>query len=350
MSKRRKSSRQSELEGQARGYLQQKSKRAPLSPEEVRDELMEGVTVDTLIALGVLTPKGGASPSARRKVKQVKHLLQQVERALTDLFDRYDDPVIIDMGAGRATVSLALYDQWIRVHGRGRLIAVESRAELVNKVKEATQENYPRFEMIEGSALECELPSRVHLVLGLHACDLATDHAIARAILSKADYVALVPCCQAEFAQSLKRSNLNSSLSSLWTSPHHRREFGAHLTNVTRVLALRSVGYSVSVTELTGWEHSMKNELIIGRRVGRYQRDAQEQLLSLLTETGLILAETIEETQNSQSDLSPFNLSPFRLKDESPWLIKRIVDLVIDRDKPSDDQSIARIEGGGNDQ
>ena len=80
--------------------VERRGKRAPLSPEQVRDELMEGVTIDTLVALGVLTSKGGASPSARRKVKQVKHLLNQLNQALTDIFKRYDNPVIVDMGAG----------------------------------------------------------------------------------------------------------------------------------------------------------------------------------------------------------------------------------------------------------
>ena len=82
-------------------------KKSPLTPEQVRDELMDGVTIETLISLGVLTQKGGASPSAKRKVKQVNHLLQQMTPALKDIFKRYDDPIIVDIGAGRATVSLA---------------------------------------------------------------------------------------------------------------------------------------------------------------------------------------------------------------------------------------------------
>ncbi len=300
--------------------VERRGKRAPLSPEQVRDELMEGVTIDTLVALGVLTSKGGASPSARRKVKQVKHLLNQLNQALTDIFKRYDNPVIVDMGAGRATVSLALYDRWIRAQGKGRLIAVESRPELVQRVRRATESAYPRFEMLEGAALTCELPERIHLVLGLHACDLATDHALARAVVGKADYIALVPCCQAEVAHSLKHSSHEDALKSLWASPHHRREFGAHLTNVMRTLALRSVGYTVSVTELTGWEHSMKNELILGRRVGRYQSQARTDLINVLSETGLII----------HSDAS----HPLQPLPHSPWLITALDELIARRDQP----------------
>ena len=311
---------------EGKSKTQSKQTRASMTPEQVQAELMEGVTVDTLIALGVLTPRGGASPSARRKVKQVNHLLNQLNSALSDLFKRYENPVIIDMGAGRATASLALYDRWIRTHDRGRLIAIESRKELVDKVRNTTREQYPRLEIIEGEALTAPLPDRLHLVLGLHACDLATDHAIARAITGRADYVALVPCCQAEFARALKtaqtqlkdqESNHSCALSTLWGSNHHRREFGAHLTNVCRSLVLRAVGYTVNVTELTGWEHSMKNELIIGRRVGRFHRGAHKDLRALLGQLGL--ADDHGET-----------LQPL---EQTPWLIRELQQLITARDQ-----------------
>ena len=292
-------------------------KRSPLTPEQVRDELMNGVTIDTLIALGILTQKGGASPSARRKVKQVNHLLKQMEPALLDVFKRFTEPVIVDMGAGRATVSLALYDRWLRKQDKGKLIAIESRPKLVEKVQLATADDYPRFEILAGEALTCDLPKRVNLVLGLHACDLATDHAIARAILHKADYVVLVPCCQAEIAQSLKHSQSDEPLTSLWGNAHHRREFGAHLTNVIRSLVLKSVGYAVTVTELTGWEHSMKNELILGRRMGRYQQSAKLELHRLLIETGLVGGQ-------------PEELEFF---EHTPWLIRELDRLIEQRDQ-----------------
>ena len=300
-----------------------------MTPEQVQSELMEGVTVDTLIALGVLTARGGASPSARRKVKQVNHLLNQMKTALNDIFERYENPIIVDMGAGRATASLALYDRWIRVHGRGELIAIESRAELVEKVRSKTSERYPRLQVLEGEALTAPLPERIHLVLGLHACDLATDHAIARAITGRADYAVLVPCCQAEWARALKvaQGHINSddqnpALTALWSANHHRREFGAHLTNVCRTLALRSVGYAVNVTELTGWEHSMKNELIIGRRVARFHRGAQDQLRALLDQLGLARQRQDQETLETL--------------DHTPWLMRELEQLVILRDQDED--------------
>ena len=74
----------------------------------------------------------------------------------------------------------------------------------------------------------------------------------------------MIPCCQAEVSKSLrseKSDQLKYTLSELWRHPIHTREFGSHLTNVLRCLLLEGMGYKVTVTELVGWEHSMKNEL-----------------------------------------------------------------------------------------
>ena len=116
------------------------------------------------------------------------------------------------------------------------------------------------------------LPARVHLVTALHACDTATDDAILLALRHGADHVAVVPCCQAEVAEQLSRvrpetPGVSPELRSLHAHPWHRRELGSHLTNVTRALALEASGHRVTVTELAGWEHSLKNELILGQKM-----------------------------------------------------------------------------------
>lgn len=77
-------------------------------------------------------------------------------------------------------------------------------------------------------------------------------------------------------------------LAELWRHPLHTREFGSQVTNVMRSLRLEASGYDVTVTELVGWEHSMKNELIIARRTGRRKRSAAERLARMLDELGLV--------------------------------------------------------------
>jgi hypothetical protein len=99
--------------------------------------------------------------------------------------------------------------------------------------------------------------------------------------------VAVVPCCQAEVARLLEGAGGGAPLSALWERPWHRREFGSHLTNVVRALALEARGYRVTVTELTGWEHSIKNELILGKKVRARSAEAEERLAGLLVATGV---------------------------------------------------------------
>jgi hypothetical protein len=136
-----------------------------------------------------------------------------------------------------------------------------------------------------------ELPAQIDVVTALHACDTATDDAIAFGLQKKARYMVLVPCCQAELARALNQNkaiNLQRTpLAELWRHPLHTREVGSQLTNVLRCLYLESQGYQVTVTELVGWEHSMKNELILAKYTGQKKRASGERLLALLQEFGV---------------------------------------------------------------
>ncbi|MDO8933681.1 MAG: methyltransferase, partial [Rhodocyclaceae bacterium] len=132
---------------------------------------------------------------------------------------------------------------------------------------------------------------RVDIVTALHACDTATDDAIRFALHKEAAFIVLAPCCQAEVAAVLRRrkneSFAQTPLSEIWRHPIHTREFGSQLTNVLRCLLLEAHGYQLTVTELVGWEHSMKNELIIARRTGAPRKNARERAERILHEMNL---------------------------------------------------------------
>ena len=101
----------------------------------------------------------------------------------------------------------------------------------------------------------------------------------------------LVPCCQAEVASILKKNKgrqlAKNVLVELWRHPIHTREFGSHVTNVLRCLQLEAHGYQVTVTELVGWEHSMKNELIVATYKDLHRTHAAERLNEMLATLGL---------------------------------------------------------------
>ena len=260
------------------------SVRSALSPKEVLG-LVDDPRARTLLrALGLLTPRGGASADAHRKIKQITHLARLIAPAIEDAYDRHQEPVVVDAAAGKGYIGLLLYERLMRPRGRGRMVLVEAREDLVQRLRRWVRElGYERVEVIHAPVVEAPLPERVHVVVALHACDTATDEVIVRALRARADHVALVPCCQAEVARLLERTPKGPT-APLWSDAWHRREFGAHYTNVLRTLVLRARGYRVRATELTGWEHSVKNELILARRVGRYHRGAEAQLGALLEE------------------------------------------------------------------
>jgi hypothetical protein len=135
------------------------------------------------------------------------------------------------------------------------------------------------------------LPAKIDIVTALHACNTATDDAIHFALKKQAKFIVLVPCCQAEVAAVLKKNKgselAKNVLVELWRHPIHTREFGSHLTNVLRCLQLEAHGYQVTVTELVGWEHSMKNELIVASYKNLPRKRAAERLQELLQTLGL---------------------------------------------------------------
>ena len=198
--------------------------------------------------------------------------------------------MLVDVGSGNAYLGFVLYELFFKGREGGEVVCIETREDLHLKAQQrAAQLGFTRMRFIHSAVDAAALPAKIHVVTALHACDTATDDALALAISHQAEHVAVVPCCQAEVAQQLKetKSKVAPGVGALFDHPWHRREFGSHLTNVIRALVLEARGYSVTVTELTGWEHSLKNELILGRRVERETRTAQATLAALLEQTGV---------------------------------------------------------------
>ena len=252
--------------------------------QETLADLCPGQSVPLLKALHILTHNGGLNADSRRKLKQVQHLAQLIKPAIDAALKDKDQPVLADLGAGKSYLGFILYDLYFAPAGRGRVLAVEARAELVATAKKiAAESGFDRMEFVEGKIAEAEL-GPVDIVTALHACDTATDEAILFALKHEAKYVALVPCCQAELARELE--NAHGPLAQLWRHPIQRREFSAHVTNVIRGLFLEAHGYKVRVTELTGLEHSLKNEFLFAERHQRSNPNARAEFEKLAKEIG----------------------------------------------------------------
>ena len=221
-----------------------------------------------------------------------------IEKILNELSE--EDPAkgltLADHGAGKSYLGFIVYDLFFKQLSQGSIYGIETRADLVEASRALAQRlNFQRMTFLNTSVSESSqselLPSQIDVVTALHACDTATDDAIAFGLLKKARAMVLVPCCQAEVAAQLRQNKaLNLSrtpLAELWRHPLHTREIGSQLTNVLRCLYLESKAYPVTVTELVGWEHSMKNELILARFTDRPKPGAADRLQALLAEFGL---------------------------------------------------------------
>lgn len=254
-------------------------------------EIRPNQSIDLLKALHILTRDGKLNQDSRRKLKQVYHLVNFIEPLFNEVLLQNPNPVIVDHGAGKSYLGFILYDLLLKQHATGQVIGIETRAELVEKSKQlAVDLHFSRMDFqhltVEESITSNTIPEKVDIVTALHACNTATDDAIQFGLKKQAKYMVLVPCCQAEVAEVLRQhkneSFAKTPLSEIWRHPIHTREFGSQITNVLRCLQLEAAGYQVTVTELVGWEHSMKNELIIAKYTGQARKNAQTRLASIL--------------------------------------------------------------------
>ena len=261
-------------------------------------EIRPEQSLELLKQLHILTRDGKLNQDSRRKLKQVYHLYQFIEPLLTEALAERPDIQLVDHGAGKSYLGFILHDLFFKQHAPdGRIHGIETRDELVmssrrlaDKLGFAAGMRFQNLTVAE-SITSDRLPARIDIVTALHACNTATDVAIRSAVKKGARAVVLVPCCQAEVAAELrkhKQQALRHPIAELWRHPIHTREFGSHVTNVLRCLQLEAHGYEVTVTELVGWEHSMKNELIIARfQPDRPRQRAGERLTELLHTLGL---------------------------------------------------------------
>ncbi|UYL07227.1 SAM-dependent methyltransferase [Bdellovibrio sp. SKB1291214] len=260
------------------------------------EEMRDGQSIELLKELHILTRDGKINQDSRRKLKQVYHLYNFIEPLLKDLQASGDDVSLVDHGAGKSYLGFIIYDLFFKsFSGNGHVYGIETRDELVKKSVELQGKlGFPNMSFLPLLVVEATesklLPEKIGLVTALHACDTATDDAIDFALKKKAKHIVLVPCCQAEMAKVLRQNKakqLASPLTEIWRHPIHTREFGSHLTNVLRALRLEAHGYQVTVTELVGFEHSMKNELIIATKKEGPRQRAADRLNWILDELNL---------------------------------------------------------------
>jgi SAM-dependent methyltransferase len=235
-------------------------KRESLSHNRQKNYLIpDDQPIPFLIKLGLMNVLGKISPQKYDKFKQINRFLEMVEDVIGALSDKKNIQ-IVDFGCGKAYLTFALYYYLHEVKGMdATIVGIDLKEDVIAYCQNLAAElNYDKLQFRLGSIDNYEPAKEIDMVVALHACDIATDEAIAQALRWKATLILVAPCCQHELYTQIKYSPLNSLL-------RHgilKERVAALATDAVRIDILEKMGYGTQILEFIDSEHTPKNLLI----------------------------------------------------------------------------------------
>ena len=241
--------------------------------------IKEGQPVAFLIELGVMTKEGKIHNQKYDKFKQINRFLEFVDDILPEILKPISSKTegqtraleITDFGCGKSYLTFALYHYLVVIKGlKANIKGLDLKKDVINHCNNlATKCGYQSLHFTTGDIAEYrdskkDSEEALDLVITLHACDTATDFALAYAVEHKAKAILSVPCCQHEINSQLKKQVPESSLNALLKHGIVKERFSALVTDVLRVEALESMGYKTQLLEFIDVENTPKNLLIRG--------------------------------------------------------------------------------------
>lgn len=249
--------------------------------------LEEGIPVSFLQDLGVMTEEGKIVRTKTDKFRQINRFLEFVEDILPRL-DKGRELTILDFGCGKSYLTFAMYYYLHDLKGYDiRIIGLDLKSEVIAHCgKLAKKYGYEKLTFLEGDIADYDGVDQVDMVVTLHACDTATDYALAKAVGWGAEVILSVPCCQhelnAQFAedreQTKEQTERESCLAPVMDYGLLRERFAALATDGLRAKYLESVGYETQVLEFIDMEHTPKNILIRAVKSGKENEKAAEEI------------------------------------------------------------------------
>ena len=248
---------------------QKKAKMRPLDLNHNRKKqyiLQEGVPVPFLQDLGVMTEEGKIVHARFDKFRQINRFLEFIEDILPQL-DSGRELTILDFGCGKSYLTFAMYYYLHELKSYDiRIIGLDLKTDVIRKCNElAKKYQYDKLTFLEGNIADYTGAEEVDMVVTLHACDTATDFALAKAIGWNAKVILSVPCCQHELNRQMK----NDVLSPIMNYGLLKERMAALVTDGLRAEYLKREGYDVQVLEFIDMEHTPKNILLRAVKTGR---------------------------------------------------------------------------------
>ncbi|MEW4413671.1 SAM-dependent methyltransferase [Clostridium sp. AN503] len=235
--------------------------------------LPEGIPVPFLVDLGVMTAEGAVVRTRYDKFRQINRFLEFIEDILPNL-DKGRENTIIDFGCGKSYLTFAMYYYLHELKGYPiRIIGLDLKQDVINRCNRlAVQYGYDRLRFYHGDIATYEGVDQVDMVVTLHACDTATDYALAKAVRWNAKVILSVPCCQHE----LNRQMGNDLMKPVFQYGLIKERMAALYTDAVRAELLENQGYRTQILEFIDMEHTPKNILIRAVRDGKRKKNEAE--------------------------------------------------------------------------
>ena len=217
-----------------------------------------------LKALDILTSEGEIRSDKFRKYEQINHFIELIRNQLEKV-SPHQRINIVDCGCGKSYLSFVMnYFLSKKLGRRCKFFCIDTSASLIERCKEMQAElDYANMEFQQCRIIDFELPTEIDILCSLHACDTATDEAIALGIKAHASLIMVVPCCQSEILNQLT----THPLSAITRHGVFGVKFADLLTDALRVLLLEANGYKVRAVEFVSPIHTPKNILILAEKI-----------------------------------------------------------------------------------
>jgi SAM-dependent methyltransferase len=248
--------------------------------------IQEGKPVAFMIDLGVMGQDGKIIKTRYDKFRQINRFLEYIEDILPKL-DKQRELTIIDFGCGKSYLTFAMYYYLKELKGYNiRIIGLDLKADVIEHCNELrTRYGYDKLDFYVGDIATYKDVDKVDMVVTLHACDIATDYALAKAVKWGAEVILSVPCCQHEANRTIK----SDILSPVMDYGILKERMAAIVTDAARAKLLTANGYDTQILEFIDMEHTPKNLLIRAVKGGKEDISAREKTKDMLEALNLEL-------------------------------------------------------------